>query len=59
MNGDYNEKEYDEDEAFFYVILTGSFKVSSLRFNKTKKKDQKAAQDLLDISVAGPGISTF
>ena len=31
---------YIEDKAYFYIILNGSFKVSSLRFNKNKKKDQ-------------------
>lgn len=36
QNGD-----YDEEKAFFYIILNGNFKVSSLRFNHKKKKKSK------------------
>ena len=32
---------YDEAKAFFYIILNGEFKVSSLRFNKSKRKKLK------------------
>ena len=28
---------YDPEKAYFYIILNGDFKVSSLRFNKQKK----------------------
>ena len=30
---------YDEEKAFFYIILNGNFKVSSLKFNKRKKEE--------------------
>ena len=35
--------EYDPEKAFFYIILNGTFKVSSLRFNKKKKNKEKSA----------------
>ena len=31
--------EYIPERAIFYIILNGNFKVSSLRFNKRKKKN--------------------
>ena len=40
---------YNEDKAFFYIILNGTFQVSSINFNR-KKKDA-GAED------AGPGVS--
>ena len=38
-----------ERKAFFYIILSGNFKVSSLRFNKRKKSEMQysAADDML------------
>ena len=37
------------DRALFYIILSGNFKVSSLRFNKRKKSEMEysAADDML------------
>ena len=32
---------FDEEKAFFYIILNGSFKVSTLKFNKNKSKKKK------------------
>ena len=32
-------ENYDEEKAFFYIILNGNFKVSSLKFNKRKKEE--------------------
>ena len=39
--------EYYPDKAQFYIILNGFFKVNSLKFNKRKKKEYTASDDLL------------
>jgi len=36
--------EYDDETAFFYIILSGNFKVSSFRFNKKKKETGKESE---------------
>ena len=40
--------EYDEEKAFFYIILNGNFKVSCLKFNKRKKESMHSDQSVRD-----------
>ena len=40
--------EYDEEKAFFYIILNGNFKVSCLKFNKRKKESMQTDQSVND-----------
>ena len=42
------EKIYDDEKAFFYIILNGNFKVSCLKFNKRKKEAMQNDQSIND-----------
>jgi CRP-like cAMP-binding protein len=49
-----NSDQYDEETAYFYIILSGIFKVSAFSFNKKKKvaagtnKDDKNFKEMLN-----------
>lgn len=40
-----DDEHWFEDKAKFYIILNGTFKVSSLRFNKRKNNENKLKEE--------------
>ena len=51
------EGNYDEEKAFFYIILNGNFKVSCLKFNKRKKESIQNDQSVNDFMNSSRGSS--
>ena len=45
LNEDNDETQWFEEKAKFYIILNGTYKVSSLRFNKRKNNENDPKED--------------